>query len=89
MDRKYNINNKEDLMSIITQSSFALDDIKLYLDTHPCDEEALKAYKDYREIRKVAWDEYTRNYGPLSAYDVDATNYWSWVNSPWPWEGVC
>ena len=89
MDRKYNISNKEDLMSIITQSSFALDDIKLYLDTHPCDEEALKAYMDYREIRKVAWDEYTRNYGPLSAYDVDATNYWSWVNSPWPWEGVC
>ena len=41
MDRRYNINNKEDLMSIITQSSFALDDIKLYLDTHPCDEEAL------------------------------------------------
>ena len=38
MDRRYNINNKEDLMSIITQSSFALDDIKLYLDTHPCDE---------------------------------------------------
>ena len=47
MDRKYNINNKEDLMSIITQVSFALDDIKLYLDTHPCDEEASGADRAY------------------------------------------
>ena len=57
MNRKYNINNKEDLMNIITQACFAIDDIKLYLDTHPCENEALKAYMDYKEIRKVAWDE--------------------------------
>ena len=77
------------LLREISAISFAAWELHLYLDTHPCDNEALKAYMDYKEIRKVAWDEYTNNYGPLSAYDVNVNNYWSWVNSPWPWEGVC
>jgi spore coat protein JB len=90
-----NVNNncrvtgKKQLEEAIMQASFAIDDIKLYLDTHPCDGDALKMYEDYRKIRKVALKEYTQNYGPMSAYDVNVDNYWSWVNSPWPWEGVC
>ena len=82
-------NNKYDLMDIITQASFALDDLKLYLDTHPHDMNALKCYEEYKKIRNVAWMEYTREYGPLSAYDVNVCNRWSWIDSPWPWEGVC
>jgi len=81
--------DKYELMEIITQASFALDDIKLFLDTHPCDVGALKAYEEYKKIRKVAWMEYTREYGPLSAYDVDVCNQWSWIEKPWPWEGGC
>ena len=88
MNRSY-INNKYELSEIIMQSSFALDDIKLYLDTHPCDMDALKTYNDYKQIRDVALKEYTNNYGPISAYDVNVDNYWTWVNDPWPWEGVC
>lgn len=89
MERNHYRNNKMELWSIIMQTSFAMDDIQLYLDTHPCDMEALKAYKDYKKIRLIAVEEYTRDYGPISAYDVNVENYWEWVNSPWPWEGVC
>ena len=89
MDNKSYQSSKDELFDIITQASFAIDDIKLFLDTHPTDKEALKCYEDYRKIRRIALDEYTKEYGPISAYDVNVDNYWCWVNSPWPWEGVC
>jgi spore coat protein JB len=85
----YNRRNKEELWQIIMQASFALDDIKLFLDTHPCDKAALKVYDEYKNIRKVALMEYETQYGPISAYDVKVCDYWDWVNKPWPWEGEC
>ena len=84
--------NKSDqnaLLQYISEVSFALDDCVLYLDTHPCDLEALKYYKTYRDLRKQAVEEYTNCYGPLSDEDVNVTNYWTWVTGPWPWEGEC
>ena len=85
----YNRRNKEELRMIITQASFALDDIKLFLDTHPCNKEALKAYDEYKNIRKAALKEYVVEYGPISAYDVNVCDSWDWVKNPWPWEGEC
>ena len=89
VSRSNRMNSKNELAEIIMQASFAIDDIKLYLDTHPCDKEAIKTYRDYKKIRNMAWEEHTKHFGPLSAYDVDVDNYWNWVNDPWPWEGVC
>lgn len=81
--------SREQLMCIITESSFALDDTKLFLDTHPYDCEALEYYQMYREIRTEAMKEYRDCYGPISAYDVETTNVWTWIDEPWPWEGAC
>jgi spore coat protein JB len=80
---------REQLMCVITESSFAIDDVKLYLDTHPCDKEALEYYQNYRKIRKEAIKEYRDCYGPISSYDVAEANVWTWIDEPWPWEGVC
>ena len=33
--------NRQELLNHINQASFAVDDVKLYLDTHPCDTDAL------------------------------------------------
>ena len=38
--------SREQLMNTINQVSFAVDDIKLYLDTHPDDEKALEFFKE-------------------------------------------
>ena len=81
--------DKKKLMCIINESSFALYDLVLYLDTHPCDEDALRCYNDYRQIRKAAVSEYVANYGPLNSFQVTCNNYFSWVKGPWPWEGGC
>ena len=37
--------DQNQLLSIIDQTSFAMDDILLILDTHPCDKAALNYYK--------------------------------------------
>lgn len=81
--------SREQLMCCITQASFALDDCRLFLDTHPFDKEALEYFQTYRVIRKEAMKEYRDCYGPISSYDVAPANVWTWLEEPWPWEGAC
>lgn len=80
-----NIDRKR-LMQIINQASFAMDDVKLFLDTHPNCTEALEYYQKMQKMRQQAWKEYTMNFGPLSAYDVYVRKSWDWNNAPLPWE---
>ncbi len=80
---------QKDLFNFINQISFMLDDITLFLNTHPECGEALEAYRNYKAMRKEAIRDYTKLYGPISKYNVNAENYWDWVNKPWPWEGEC
>jgi spore coat protein JB len=66
--------------------------VKLYLDTHPCDEDALKFFRENSRIRNEALKEYAENYGPLTVDTaVDScTKNWNWIDEPWPWqEGGC
>lgn len=83
------INNmdRESLMRVITKASFAMDDVKLFLDTHPCCQEAIDYYKEAKKVREEAWEEYTKRFGPLSAYEVDTEDCWDWNKGPMPWEG--
>ena len=43
--------NRLKLMKIINQASFAMDDVKLFLDTHPSCSEAIEYYKKVKKIR--------------------------------------
>lgn len=65
--------NKQQLFAFITEVSFALDDISLYLDTHPECPKALAAYSNYKAMRQQAVREYTTAYGPLNRYQVMMT----------------
>ena len=82
---------RQELMERINEASFAVDDVKLYLDTHPCDEEAMEYFQKYSQIRNEALKEYATHYGPLTIDTVNcsAKNKWSWIEEPWPWEGGC
>ena len=84
--------NRKELMNRINTSSFMVDDIKLFLDTHPDDTEALVCFKEYSQIRNQSLKEYAQMYGPLTVdCAVDSCNdIWNWVCEPWPWqEGGC
>ena len=43
------INRQKMLMSQIRSLAFAVNDLALYLDTHPCDQNALRCHTDYAE----------------------------------------
>ena len=83
---------RKELMDHINQTSFAVDDVKLYLDTHPCDEEALAFFREYSQLHNEALREYAKQYGPLTIDTAgeSCNERWQWINEPWPWqEGGC
>ena len=83
---------RKDLLHWINIVSFAVDDVKLFLDSHPCDQDALEFFEKYQKERNCALKEYAKYYGPLTIDTVNAsaTDRWNWINEPWPWqEGWC
>lgn len=80
---------KKELAKFIDEVSFAMDDIILFLDTHPCNQEALCCYQDYKKMRQEAVEEYTKCYGPLLNDKVAPGDEWKWALQPWPWKGEC
>lgn len=83
------VRNKEKLFAHIQATSFVLDELRLFLDTHPRDQEALEHWRRTEKIRNDAVKEYTKCYGPINMYDVDVKDRWTWAEGPWPWEGRC
>ena len=81
--------SREAMLLQVTQAGFALDDAQLYLDTHPCDVNAMAYFNQMAERYRNAVAAFQALYGPLMAYQSSDTAYWSWGNDPWPWEGGC
>ena len=80
--------NRENLLAWINQVSFAVNEMTLYLDTHPDDEDALAFFREKLKMRQEALETYSRNFGPLT---IDTANdnmsrSFEWVQQPWPWE---
>lgn len=77
---------KNELLQKVYETGFALDEITLYLDTHPADKQAMEYYQYIRKANQDAVSAYEQSYGPLMINQVNS-NTWIWTNSPWPWEG--
>ena len=80
-----NRNGESEAMSKVRETMFAVNEITLYLDTHPQARNALQLHKKYVEEYKEAKKYYEENFGPLSIYTQ--MDNWSWVYDKWPWEG--
>ncbi|WP_340033077.1 spore coat protein CotJB [Bacillus sp. FSL K6-0138] len=66
---------------------FFIVELMLYLDTHPDDMDAIKQYNQYAAYSKKLKAKFVSKYGPLTQGDPDhTTSYWSWKQSPWPWQ---
>ena len=71
----------------IAAYKFALYDLALYLDSHPCDEKAMQLRSVYREKLAALIDEYEQHYGKYVATMADVEGSWKeWVQDPWPWD---
>ncbi len=77
---------QQDLLKQITALDFVQVDLQLYLNTHPCDGEALAKYNSIAAQACEARAVYERAYGPLSLGCPTNSCEWDWIDEPWPWE---
>ncbi|MBS5334145.1 MAG: spore coat protein CotJB [Firmicutes bacterium] len=78
--------SKEELMRKIQETGFALYDLSLFLDTHPNNKMALDYFADVQKSHTELNAQYEIMFGPLTAFDTNTENGWTWINDPWPWE---
>lgn len=75
---------REEMIMKVRELDFAVEDIALYLNTHPDDRRALCLHNTYAKQLRDVKDKYQRVYGPLT---IDfPCNKWRWLETPWPWE---
>lgn len=77
---------REALLRKVQAASFAIDDVKLFLDSHPDNAEALCYFEKYKLLKRQLTKQYEQQFGPLSVDGVDvAAGTWTWTKEPWPW----
>ncbi len=80
-----NTTSREELLQKVMEYKFAVNDMALYLDTHPCNEQALKCHNEFVSKFKKAKEEYEEKYGPL-CIETEVDSWEKWVYDKWPWE---
>lgn len=88
------------LLEQIQETEFQIDDLVLYLDTHPLDNTALDTFKQVKNRRYELLQDYAKKYEPLNQYLVcpDTNNessswteypdqrHFTWTDGPLPWD---
>lgn len=84
---------QEDMMLQICQISFAINDLTLYLDTHPDCRNGLPLFYQLCSERKKLLEKYAMDYNPLTQDSMSENNAcqncFNWTKGPLPWEGGC
>lgn len=75
---------RSEMLQNIICYKFAVNDLALYLDTHPEDQKALCLHREYCKVLKDLTDKYQKVFGPLTI--EFPCNKWRWIEQPWPWE---
>lgn len=73
----------DDMLMHISQLDFCIQDVALFLDTHPCDQEAMKYYEEGMRHLLTAKNNYLKNGGALT--NRDGMNLDKYINEPFPW----
>lgn len=84
------MSERHTLLHKIGMISFTMDDLRLFLDTHPDCSMALTRFNELAKERELLVAEYNEACGPMNFYNSNECNQaWRWVDEPWPWEGEC
>lgn len=76
--------SRQSLLHEIMSLNFAVNDLVLYLDTHPTDSRAINLHNKYSEKVIELTAMYQELYGPLTVNFSSET--WDWIDQPWPWD---
>lgn len=77
------MNERNKLLKKLSAAQFAVWELQLYLDTHPCDQNAVELCKKHSEDANRLYKEYTEKYGALKK---ECCNTTEWLSNPWPWD---
>ncbi len=77
---------EKQILTDLFSLSFALDEVRLYLDAYPSSKEALAYYRETKEKLFAAEGAYEEAFGPLTAFSDRNDQSWDWVETPFPWE---
>ncbi len=92
---------RSQMLQKISEISFAVNDLTLYLDTHPTDAAALNAFSKFSKERRELLQQYAEQFEPLcpdcvcpDTNNQSASNtpypgerHFPWIDGPLPWEG--
>lgn len=95
------MSERQSLLQKISEVSFCLNDLTLFLDTHPTSKLALDLFENYQQERAQLLANYSEQFEPLTMDCVQIreqvsadtiTNYpdkrhFTWTDGPAPWEG--
>ncbi len=96
------MDDRDTLLKEIGEVSFFLDDLRLYLDTHPLEERALDLYQQNHPKRLALLKTYADKFEPLTCHCVDLDSngspasdtlyagrkHWTWSDGPVPWDAA-
>ena len=75
----------DNALIIYQQNDFCIQELTLYLDTHPKDKAALRLLKRHLDKREELKLNLEDEMGPLTNLDNTMKDY-QWYKGPWPWE---
>lgn len=82
---------QESALNEISEIGFAINDLTLYLDTHPECPKGLSLLKELLEKRLNLLADYAAKYQPLTQLSMITgtpdTSVYGWAEGPAPWEG--
>ena len=85
--------DRETMLSRLSCVSFALNDLTLYLDTHPHCEEGLTLFYRLLEERLSLLSDFAKEFYPLTQISMITGDFsqakYGWAEGPMPWEGGC
>lgn len=85
--------NREEMMSRLAAVSFAINDLTLYLDTHPDCPNGTALFYQLLEERLTLLTEFAKRFYPITQTSMITGNYdrtkYGWTEGPMPWEGAC
>lgn len=93
---KLELNREETMLREIQQVGFVVDDLRLYMDTHPEDKAGLKLLKEMLKRKRALMKEFALQFYPLAEVCMDViykenpdSECYCWPEGRIPWEGVC
>lgn len=86
--------NKDAMLKELMELDFKLYELRLYLNTHPCEVEAISEFNKTSARAHIVRQNFEKLFYPLTVnYSHNNSNTWKWIEGPWPWEytegGMC